>query len=79
MPAADSNLKIKKAAMKTPNDIWGDLGELPEEEVMHVLTKLFAVYEEQLKRNSEDREAVQFFIHLDNAITLTSGCNLNRR
>ena len=65
--------------MKTPDDIWGELGELPEEETMHVLTKLFALYEERLKRNSEDREALQFFTNLDNAVTLTSGCNLNRR
>jgi len=65
--------------MKSPNDIWGELGEISEEEVMHVMTKLFAFYEERLKRNSEDPEARQFFINLDNAISHTSGCNLNRR
>jgi len=65
--------------MKSPKDIWGELGELPGEEAMHVLTKLFAVYEERLKLNSGDQQARQFLINLDNAITLTSGCNLNRR
>jgi len=65
--------------MKSANDIWGELGELPEEEAMHVLTKLFALYEDRLKKNPDDRDALNFFRNLDNAISLTSQCNLNRR
>jgi len=65
--------------MKTPNDIWGELGELPEEEAMHVITKLFALYEDRLNKNPEDQNALLFFKNLDNAISLTSQCNLNRR
>ena len=65
--------------MKSPNDIWEELGELPEEEVMHVMTKLFALYDDRLKINPEDQNALSFFINLDNAISLTSQCNLNRR
>jgi len=65
--------------MKAINDIWGELGELPEEEVMHVLTKLFALYEDRLKKNPADQDALVFFRNLDNAIGLTSQCNLNRR
>lgn len=65
--------------MKSPNDIWADLGELPDEEVMHVMTKLFAVYEDRLRKNPGDQDAVNFFRNLDNSITLTSQCNLNRR
>ena len=65
--------------MKTPNDIWGELGELPEEEVMQVMTKLFALYENRLNKNPEDQNALNFFINLNNAIEQTSQCNLNRR
>ena len=65
--------------MKTPNDIWDELGELPDEEVMHVMTKLFVLYEDRLNNNPEDQNALIFFRNLDNSISLTSQCNLNRR
>jgi len=65
--------------MKSPNDIWGNLGELPEEEHIHVLTKLFAVYEDRLRRNPADEASLDFFNNLGNAIELTADCNLNRR
>ena len=65
--------------MKSPHDIWADLGELPDEEIMHVMTKLFAVYEERLKKDPENKDALNFFTNLDNSISLTSQCNLNRR
>lgn len=65
--------------MKSPNDIWADLGELPEEEVIHMMTKLFTIYEKKLKNKPEDQEALNFFINLDNSIRQTDQCNLNRR
>jgi len=65
--------------MKSPNDIWEELGELPEEEVMHVMTKLFAFYDDRLQKNPDDQSALQFYKNLDNALSLTSQCNLNRR
>ena len=65
--------------MKSPNDIWAELGELPDEELIHMMTKLFAVYAEKLKNNSGDQEALNFFRNLDNSISQTSQCNLNRR
>lgn len=65
--------------MKTPDDIWDDLGSLSEDELFHVLTKLHAVYEAQLKQNPGDEEARNFFQHLDNSITQTAECNSNRR
>jgi hypothetical protein len=65
--------------MNSPNDIWADLGELPDEEVIHIMTKLFAIYEEKLKIKPEDGEAMNFFRNLDNSISQTSQCNLNRR
>jgi hypothetical protein len=69
----------KGAYMKSPNDIWSDLGELPDEEVIHLMTKLFAIYEEKLKKFPEDEEALNFFRNLDNSLSQTIQCNLNRR
>ncbi|MBU4153823.1 MAG: hypothetical protein KKD63_13195 [Proteobacteria bacterium] len=65
--------------MKKPNEIWNELGELPEEEAMHVLTKLFFTYETQLEGNGQDPEALNFFRNLGNALEQTTLCNLNRR
>lgn len=65
--------------MKSPNDIWSDLGELPDEEVIHLMTKLFAIYEEKLKKFPEDKESLNFFKNLTVALDQTSQCNLNRR
>ena len=65
--------------MKKPNDIWGELGELPEEEIIHVLTKLFFTYEDQFNKDPDNREAINFFRNLDNSISQTNQCNLNRR
>lgn len=65
--------------MKSSNDLWEDLGSLPDEELPHVMTKLFATYEEKLKRNPKDEEALLFFRNLDKALQETSLCNLNRR
>ncbi|MFH1217168.1 MAG: hypothetical protein V1706_11770 [Pseudomonadota bacterium] len=65
--------------MKKPNDLWDDMGSLPEDDVFHVLTKLFTTYEEKLSGDSANREALNFFKHLENAITQASQCNSNRK
>ena len=65
--------------METPDEIWDALGELPEEDVLPLITKLFFMYEEQLKKDPSDPEALHFFRRLGTALTLTSQCNLNRR
>jgi len=65
--------------MKTPNEIWNELGSLSEDELFHVITKLFAVYEEELQRDPVSPGAQIFFKHLASAITQTSQCNSNRR
>lgn len=65
--------------MKNPNDLWEEIGSLEDDEPTHVLTKLFHLYEERLKRNSQDEEALLFFRNLSIAISETSQCNLNRR
>ena len=47
--------------MKSPNNIWADLGELPDEEVILIMTKLFTIYEDALKNQPEDQETLNFF------------------
>ncbi|MBI5556336.1 MAG: hypothetical protein HY885_01710 [Deltaproteobacteria bacterium] len=65
--------------MKSPNDIWEDIGSLADDDVLTVLTKLFSIYETQLQKDAGNREALNFFHHLDNAISQASQCNSNRK
>lgn len=65
--------------MRSPNDLWEALGDVDEEELPHVLTKLFVMYEELLQKDPKNDEAELFFRNLDNALTLSDECNLNRR
>lgn len=58
---------------------WSALGALPEDEIPHVVTRLFALYEARLQQNPDDPEAVHFFHNLHLAISQTSQCNSNRR
>ena len=59
--------------------LWDALGSLPEEEMTHVITRLFALYKARLQQNPDDPEALHFFKNLDLAITQTCQCNSNRR
>jgi hypothetical protein len=65
--------------MRSINDLWGDLGELSENETLHVLTKLFVAYEAELQNNPDDDGVRRFFQNLDNIISQTRECNSNRR
>lgn len=65
--------------MKSVNELWDDIGNLTEEEALHVITKLYAGYEGRLSRDPEDKECDKFFQELANAISQTMECNLNRR
>ena len=65
--------------MSSSNDAWEHLGELTEEDAMHVLTRLFSMYEEEGQRHPEDKAAPLFFRNLITALGQTSACNLNRR
>ena len=58
---------------------WDALGSLPENEMVHVVTRLFALYEARLQQNPDDPEALHFFNNLNRAITETCQCNSNRR
>jgi len=61
------------------SDLWAALGSVPEEEMTHVVTRLFALYEARLQQNPNDPKALHFFSNLDLAITQTCQCNSNRR
>ena len=61
------------------SELWDALGSLPEEEMVHVVTRIFALYETRLQQNPEDTEALHFFRNLNLAITETCQCNSNRR
>jgi len=65
--------------MRTPNDLWEALGDLNEEEAHHVLSRLFALYEEITLRDPENEGAQLFFQKLDTALSQAQDCNLNRR
>ncbi|MBU0481782.1 MAG: hypothetical protein KKG47_11855 [Proteobacteria bacterium] len=61
------------------NDIWDKLGDLSENELVHVITKLFAVYEKRLELNDKDLISLDFFNNLTNVVNETCQCNSNRR
>lgn len=65
--------------MKSLEDIWDDIGSLADDELSHVIARLYTTYEERLKRKPKDEEALNFFRHLYNAIQQSTICNLNRR
>lgn len=65
--------------MRSINDLWGDIGELSEDETLHVITKLFAVYEAELQVDPDNKDALKFFHNLENVIIQTCECNSNRR
>lgn len=65
--------------MRTSTDLWESLGSLSEEEAHHVLSRLFALYDDILARDPDNKEAELFFRKLDTALSQTIECNLNRR
>ena len=65
--------------MRSHTDLWEAIGSLAEDEVLHVITRLFAMYEVKLEKNPDDSEALLFFRNLDNAVSQSTICNLNRR
>ncbi len=65
--------------MKNTGELWEAIGEIDEEEVGHVLVRLFTTYEALLTRDKNNREALTFFRNLETALSVTQECNLNRR
>lgn len=68
-----------KAKMSISARIWDKLGELPEDETLHMHTRLFTAYEKLYEKAPKNPEPLNFFKNLDNAIEQTIRCNLNRR
>lgn len=65
--------------MRSPNDLWEAIGAVDGEEIHHLLSRLFDMYEQLLQKDPENQEALLFFRNLDTALAITSECNLNRR
>ena len=63
--------------MEIENDPWGALGTVEEDEAMHVLTKLYSIYEHNFTQG--DACGDLFFQRLHQAIKQSKECNLNRR
>lgn len=61
------------------NELWEAIGNLEEEDIPHVLTKLFTIYEERLSQKPDDEATALFFKHLRQALDQVGDCNLNRR
>ncbi len=61
------------------NILWEKMGDIEEEDIPHVLTKLFTIYEEQLNVKKDDAAALAFFTHLGQVLEQVANCNLNRR
>ncbi|MEN8199579.1 MAG: hypothetical protein ABFR63_05845 [Thermodesulfobacteriota bacterium] len=55
------------------------MGNIGEDDIPHVLTKLFTIYEERLDRSPDDEACHLFFKHLRQALEQVDECNLNRR
>lgn len=65
--------------MLNTNQLWEAVGDIEEDDIPHVLTRLFTIYEEKLDRNPDDKAATDFFKHLSQTLALVDKCNLNRR
>lgn len=65
--------------MRSSSALWEALGSIDEEEINHVVTRLFTLYEQLIEIDPENPEGLRFFQNLDNALALTEECNLNRR
>ena len=64
--------------MEIENDPWEAMGTLEEDEAMHVLTKLYSMYEKENQQQG-DASAALFFQRMHQAIEQSKECNLNRR
>ena len=61
------------------SELWDTLGSMSEEEIPHMVTRLFALYEARLLQNPDAHETLHFFKTLALAITQPCQCNSNRR
>ncbi|MBC8207958.1 MAG: hypothetical protein H8E79_02175 [Desulfobulbaceae bacterium] len=65
--------------MKTPTDLWEEIGSLTEEDTLQLVTTLVATYDQRLEREPNDLAARDFFKTLESSLVQTNACNLNRR
>ena len=60
-------------------DLWNEIGELSEEEIFQLMTRLYDIFDKKLAKDQDDPAAGEFFKQLALALELTGQCNLNRR
>lgn len=65
--------------MKSPTELWEEIGSLTEEDTLQLVSILLATYDQRLSTNPADAAAVDFFKTLNNVLKQTNACNLNRR
>jgi hypothetical protein len=62
------------------NDPWEAIGTLIDEEPVHVLSRLYEMYDIDMKKHgAEHGSSQEFFKRLSQAIELCRTCNMNRR
>jgi hypothetical protein len=61
------------------NDLWEALGTLEDDQATHVLTQLFARYEQRREQCPDDPAAAAFFQDLAAIMVQVQSCNVNRR
>jgi hypothetical protein len=66
-------------SMMNTNELWEALGDVEEDDIPHLLTRLFTICEERLSRKPDDETAQLFFQHRNQALEQVIECNLNRR
>ena len=71
--------KKRSRIMMTSTDVWAALGTFEDDQALHVLTQLFARYEQRIEQNPDDLEAHRFFQNLASIMEQVQGCNVNRR
>lgn len=69
----------KEGRKMNTNDLWEQMGDVEEDDIPHVLTKLFGFYEERLSHDPQDKSAELFFEYLSRSLKQVDDCNLNRR
>ncbi len=65
--------------MTDVNEVWNKLGDIEEQQALHVLHLLFDGYEQNIKNGVDVDEAENFFESLGRAIDGACSCNVSRR
>lgn len=79
MPVRRFSISINVIRMTEANEVWNRLGDIEEQQALHVLHLLFEQYEQKMKNGVDADEARKFFDSLGRAIEGACSCNASRR